>query len=111
MTSHERLGHHNAITPSSEYKSYVNSNKNVISAGSVSNRTEALAYRRARVEKLREFYSNLEWKSTLVEDNPEDRRKNCYYLEPTEKTSPFDDLDKLEKMMPKVSDYIQNYTE
>ena len=63
------------------------------------------AYRQARAEVLREFYSNLEWKNTLVEDNPEDRRKNCYYLEPTEQISPFDDLDKLEKIMPNKENY------
>ena len=63
------------------------------------------AYRKARAEVLREFYSNLDWESTLVYEDPEDQRKNVYVLEPTEDISPFDDLDKLEENMPNKENY------
>lgn len=103
-----------SITPPSEYKSYVNSNKHVISAGTVSNRTEALAYRRARVEKLRELYEEnkpeMKWVWVLPAGET-DGRKSVMTEEIIGKdVSPFD-LPDFEKQMPKVSDYIQNYTE
>lgn len=63
------------------------------------------AYRQARAEVLREFYSNLDWESTLTYEDPEDQRKNVYTLEPTKDISPFDDLDKLEKNMPNKENY------
>ena len=63
------------------------------------------AYRKARAEVLREFYSNLDWESTLVYEDPEDQHKNVYVLEPTEDISPFDDLDKLEENMPNKENY------
>ena len=63
-------------------------------------------YRQARAEVLREFYSNLEWESTLTHDDPVDRRRNVYCLEPKEQISPFDDLDKLEENMPKKGNCI-----
>ena len=65
------------------------------------------ACRQARAEVLREFYSNLEWKSNLEPDDPKNKSKNSYFcsLEPTENISPFDDLDKLEEIMPKKENY------
>ena len=62
-------------------------------------------YRQARAEVLREFYSNLEWETILTHDDPVDRRRNTYCLEPKEQISPFDDLDKLEENMPKTENY------
>jgi len=63
------------------------------------------AYRQARAEVLRKFYSNLEWKQKLVYKHPTDGRKNISVLEPKENISPFDDLDKLEEKMPKSENY------
>ena len=63
------------------------------------------AYRKARAEVLREFYSNLEWETKLIYEHPKNGTKNIYALEPTEDISPFDDLEKLEKNMPKKENY------
>ena len=84
--------------------------KNNAKAGGRTGRKKLETYRRARAKVLREFYSNLEWETALTYDDPDDRRRNIYSLEPKEEISPFDDLNKLEKDMPKKENFKTTHT-
>tara|TARA_R110002110_G_scaffold184006_4_gene390698 strand:+ start:919 stop:1425 length:507 start_codon:yes stop_codon:yes gene_type:complete len=79
--------------------------KNEAKAGGRTGQKKLEKYRQARAKVLREFYSNLEWGTTLTYDDPDDRRRNIYSLEPKEQVSPFDDLNKLEENMPKKENF------
>jgi len=72
-------------------------------------KTENEKYRQARVEVLRRLYeeNSIEEEKVLLYKHPTDGRKNIYIYDAIEKKpySPFDDLDKLNELMPNPEDY------
>ena len=66
-------------------------------------------YREARVEVLRRLYEEnpVEEEKVLLYEHPTDGRKNIYIFDAVEEKpySPFDDLVKLEELMPNPEDY------
>lgn len=73
--------------------------------------TKLKNYRAARVEVLRRLYEEnpVEEEQVLIYEHPSgDGRKNVYEMDAIEENpySPFDDMEKLNELMPKKEDFI-----